>query len=108
VGLFKKKPIISVCEMCGNADSEGCGSAKNHIEQITAGQPLWLPASLRAQALGEYSWLCVRCNAYPAMKWPGDGGAWSGMALHLGKAHGVGQFAGMGGGLPAVEMLPVR
>lgn len=108
MGIFKKKPSISVCEMCGKADAEGCGSAMKHIEQITADRPVWLPASLRAQAPGEYSWLCVRCNAYPAVKWPGEGGAWSGLVLHLGKDHHVGEFAEMGGGLPAIDMIPVK
>lgn len=92
MGLFGKKQKIEVCEMCGKADVEGCGSAENHVERITPEQPAWLPANYRAQAPGEYTWLCVRCNAYPAMKWPSEGGAWSGMLMHLGKDHHVGMF----------------
>jgi len=107
VGIFSKKQKIEVCDMCGKADIEGCGSVNKHIEQISADQPSWLPADYRAQAPGEYTWLCVRCNAYPAMKWPGDGGAFAGMQLHLGKAHHVGMFAS--GGAPAnFSMIPVR
>lgn len=96
VGLFKKKEKIVVCDMCGKADIEGCGSEQNHVEQISGEQPEWLPGNLRAQAQGEYTWLCVRCNSYPAMKWPSDGGAWAGMMLHLGGTHFVGQMKGMG------------
>lgn len=96
VGLFSKKPKVAVCEMCGKADIEGCGSVHNHVEQISSDQPAWLPGNLRAQAQGEYVWLCARCNSYPAMKWPSDGGAWAGMMLHLGSAHYVGEMKGMG------------
>jgi hypothetical protein len=96
VGLFSKKPKISVCEMCDKADLEGCGSVHNHVEQISGNEPAWLPGNLRAQAQGEYTWLCVRCDSYPAMKWPSNGGAWAGMMLHLGSAHYVGQMKGMG------------
>jgi len=93
MGIFSKKPRVEVCEMCGKADVDGCGSARKHVEQITVERPDWLPAAYRAQAPGEYTWLCVRCNAYPAMKWPSDAGAWAGMMLHLGKDHHVGMFA---------------
>ena len=93
MGLFSKKPKVAICDMCGKADVEGCGHADNHVEQISGDQPAWLPANLRAQAPGEYTWMCLRCDSYPAMKWPGSGGAESGMMLHLGKAHNVGLFA---------------
>jgi hypothetical protein len=96
MGVFKKKPQIVVCEMCGKEDVEGCGSVHNHVEQISRDRPAWLPGNLRAQAPGEYTWLCVRCNSYPAMKWPGDGGAYSGMMIHLGSAHSIGFMKGMG------------
>ena len=96
MGMFNKKPKITVCEMCGKADTDGCGSLENHVEQITAGQPAWLPGNLRAQAPGEYTWLCVRCDSYPAMKWPGDGGALAGMMIHLGSDHYIGYMKGTG------------
>jgi hypothetical protein len=99
VGYFSKKPKVTVCDMCGKADVEGCGAAGNHVEQITPSQPTWLPANLRSEAAGGYSWLCVRCNSYPEMAWPSDGGAWASMNIHLGKEHGVGQFSSMGAGM---------
>ncbi len=105
MGLFNKKPKILVCDMCGKADVEGCGSIYNHVEQISGDQPAWLPGNLRAQAPGEYTWMCVRCNSYPAMKWPSDGGASAGMILHLGSAHYVGEFKGMRS--TNVPMIPV-
>jgi len=107
VGLFSKKPKISVCEMCGKANIEGCGSVANHVEEIRGDQPAWLPANLRAQAQGEFAWLCVRCNSYPAMKWPRDGGAYAGMMIHLGAAHHVGEFKGTGSSMRPVSMIPV-
>lgn len=95
MGIFGKKSKTEVCDMCGKADVEGCGSSSKHVEQITATEPSWLPANWRAQAPGEYTWMCVRCNSYPEMKWPSDGGASAGMLMHLGKAHHVGRFANM-------------
>jgi hypothetical protein len=106
MGLFSKKPKIAVCDMCGKADVEGCGSEYKHVEQISGEQPKWLPQKLRAQAQGEYTWLCVRCNSYPAMKWPGDGGAEAGMLLHLGSAHSAGRMKGAG--RPNFTMIPWR
>jgi hypothetical protein len=106
VGLFSKKQKIAVCEMCGKADVEGCGSIHNHVEQISVDQPAWLPANRRAQAPGEYTWMCVRCNSYPSVKWPSDGGAWAGMLLHLGGAHYVGEMKGMGGA--NFSMIPLN
>ncbi|HTU05187.1 MAG TPA: hypothetical protein VMG13_06495 [Trebonia sp.] len=97
MGLFGKKQKIAVCEMCGKADLEGCGSIQNHVEQISVDQPAWLPANLRAQAPGEYTWMCLRCSSYPSVKWPHDSGAWAGMMLHLGGAHYVGEMKGIGG-----------
>lgn len=89
VGLFNKKQKVAVCEMCGKADFEGCGSIHNHVVRISIDQPAWLPANRRAQAPGEYTWMCLRCNSYPSVKWPSDSGAWAGMLLHLGGAHYV-------------------
>jgi len=106
MGLFNKKPKIAVCDMCGKADIEGCGSTYKHVERIGGDQPAWLPANLRAQAQGEYTWLCVRCDSYPAMKWPGDGGAESGMMIHLGSAHYVGFMKGAGSA--NFKMIPLR
>jgi hypothetical protein len=48
VGLFSKKPKIAVCEMCGKADVEGCGSMHNHVEQISSDQPVVARESSRA------------------------------------------------------------
>jgi len=95
VGLFNKKPRISVCEMCGRADVEGCGSVHNHVVEVRGETPAWLPPGLRSQAQGEYTWLCLHCNSFPDTKWPGDSGAWAGMMIHLGQAHHIGQFKGM-------------
>ena len=70
MGLFSKKPRIEVCEMCGKSDVEGCGSADKHVVEIRGDEPSWLPPNLRIQAQGEFTWLCTRCNSFPAMKWP--------------------------------------
>lgn len=106
MGLFKNKQSSSACDMCGKTPGEGCGSLHSHVEQISADAPAWLPVNLRSQAIGEYTWMCARCNSYPAMKWPGSGGAVSGMMIHLGRAHHIGMF---GAGTPmSFEMRPVR
>jgi hypothetical protein len=100
MGLFSKKPKVEVCEMCGKSEYEGCGTVHNHVEQISADTPAWLPYDYRAQAPGEFTWLCARCNAFPAMKWPSDHAAVAGMQLHLGKDHHVGMFASGGTPVP--------
>lgn len=105
MGLFSKKPKVVVCEMCGRSDVEGCGSTHKHVVEIRGSEPSWLPASYRAQAQGEYTFLCTRCNAYPEMKWPGDGGAWAAMRVHLGATHYVGQFKGIA---PTTRMSMTR
>jgi hypothetical protein len=109
VGLFSKKPTrtVAVCEMCSKTEAEGCGWADHHVEPIGYDEPTWLPEHLRAQAPGEFTWLCVRCNSYPAMKWPGSGGASSGMIMHLGRAHHVGFLAGSNVGI-RFSMIPVN
>lgn len=94
--------------MCGRSADEGCGNAGRHVEEIRGERPAWLPANLRAQAQGEFTWLCLQCNCYPAMKWPGQGGAVSGMLIHLGAAHHKGRFSGMAGAMPRVEMIRAR
>jgi hypothetical protein len=107
MGLFKKS--IPACEMCGKTEAEGCGSENKHVERISASGPTWLSAATRAQGVGQFTWRCTRCNAYPAMKWPSEGGAWAGMTMHLGKAHGAGKFGSSGIGLPVnFEMRPAQ
>ena len=71
----------------------------SHIVEITASDPPWLPEPLRGVAQGEFTFLCPRCNAYPDIKWPSEGGAASGMQIHLAVAHTAGRFADMGGAL---------
>ena len=93
MGLFNKKPKVLVCDMCGKDETEGCGRAGNHAVRISPEEPSWLPMAWRAQGFGQYTFLCTRCNAYPEMKWPGEGGAAAGIELHLGRAHHVGTFA---------------
>jgi hypothetical protein len=108
MGLFNRKPSIPVCDMCGKTSDEGCGFEQRHVEQITLDSPTWLPAHWRAQAVGEYTWLCTRCNSFPEMKWPHTGGAAAGMTIHLGKAHRVGMFNNGGTSLgPSVDMRRV-
>jgi hypothetical protein len=94
VSPFRKKATIPVCDMCGEAEDQGCGDVEKHVERITGDEPAWLPADWRAQGVGQYTWICTRCNSYPDQKWPSEGGASSAMTIHLGK-HGVGQFARM-------------
>jgi hypothetical protein len=106
VGLFSKKAKIEVCDMCGRTADEGCGSVHKHVAQIVGDEPAWLPPWYRTRGQGEFTWLCTRCNSFPAMKWPKDSGAWAGMMLHLGNAHYVGEFKGVGG--PRSEMIEVR
>jgi len=105
MGLFSSKPKVVVCEMCGKTDAEGCGALHSHVFEIRGDQPAWLPARLRAQAQGEYTWLCVRCDAYPAMKWPHTGGAWAGMMTHLGAEHHAGEFRDMARSMPRIDMI---
>ena len=96
MALFSKKSKVVVCEMCGRADVEGCGSANRHVVAIRGEEPEWLPPDLRAQAQGEYTWLCLHCNSFPSIKWPSDSGAWAGIMMHLGSAHSKGHMQGMG------------
>jgi hypothetical protein len=94
MGLFNKQPKAVICDMCGKSVVDGCGAADKHVEQISGDQPAWLPGNLRAQAPGEYTWLCTRCHSFPALKWPGDGGAHAGLMIHLGSAHYIGIMRG--------------
>ncbi len=108
MGLFSSKPKISICAVCGKSDVDGCGLPENHVVEIRGDQPAWLPERLRAQAQGQYTWFCVRCGSYPTIKWPHTGGAWAGLSIHLGQAHGVGEFRSMGSSMPRIEMASVR
>ena len=80
----------ATCDMCGKTKTEGCGYLGNHVERIHGDQPDWLPAHYRAQAQGEYAWMCLRCNSFPAMKWPRESGAEAGLEAHMGAAHRTG------------------
>lgn len=109
MGIFNKKPSIPVCGMCGKTHAEGCGDENKHVVRISIDAPAWLPANLRAQAVGEYTWLCTRCHAFPEMKWPGEGGAWAGLTMHLGKVHSTGRFGSSAMGMRVdFDMRPVR
>ena len=55
------------------------------------------------RAPGEYMWMCTRCNAYPATKWPHGGGATAGTLMHLGYRHSVGMMTGTG--RPNLDMI---
>ena len=110
MGLFKsnKTPVIATCDMCGKTRDEGCGNPDKHIEQINAEEPEWLPENYRAQAVGEYTWFCTRCNAYPEMKWPKTGGASAGITVHLGRVHSIGLMKGSYGGPAPFGMQQLR
>ena len=106
MSLFSKKPKNDVCDMCGKTDIDGCGSADKHVVEIRGDEPAWLPPNLRVQAQGQFTWLCMRCNSFPAMKWPHNGGASAGMMIHLGSAHYVGMMKGAGG--QRIEMISAQ
>ncbi len=91
MGLFSRKSKQNSCVMCGKPGDQGCG----HIDEIRPDSPSWLPAPLRGQAIGQYTFCCTRCNSYPEMKWPSSGGANAAMLAHLGAAHHVGPLSGM-------------
>jgi hypothetical protein len=105
MGLFGKKE--TGCQMCGLTEAQGCGSMGRHVVEIRGEEPAWLPPHYRAQAQGEYTFLCTRCHAFPASKWPGDGGAGAAMEIHLGAAHHVGKFAQVGSRMNPEAMIPV-
>ena len=111
MGLFSNKQKVERCEMCNVIVSpESKFTHKDtHIARIGPTEPVWLPEGLRAQAKGEYTFRCDRCNSFPDQKWPSDGGAASAMDLHLGLDHQVGQFAGNYAMRSAIKfkMLPV-
>lgn len=109
VGIFSKKPAlsVSVCDMCGKTDAQGCGSKSRHVERIAPDSPNWLPAGFRAQAQGHYTWLCVRCNSHPSGCWPRDSSADVMMIAHLATAHHTGPYGHLGSSLPHTDMLPL-
>ncbi|GAB3810410.1 hypothetical protein GCM10027605_48480 [Micromonospora zhanjiangensis] len=80
-----------------------------HVELVSGDRPVWLPENFRRQAQGEFTWLCPRCNSYPAMKWSKDHGAWAGLCIHLGKAHDAGRLRGVAAGMAGsrFEMIPL-
>jgi hypothetical protein len=112
VGLFSKKEKVQRCEMCEEVVAPGDKFAhrSTHVVKIGPMEPAWLPDGLRAQAQGEYTFRCDRCNSFPDQKWPSDGGAESAMDMHLGLDHHVGQFAGNYAMRSAVRfnMVPIR
>jgi hypothetical protein len=95
MGLFGNKPKVAACEMCGKSAADGCGASEKHVVEIEGEKPAWLPPQYRAQAQGEFTFLCTRCNAFPDIKWPKRGGASAGMTLHLGAHHNIGLLEAM-------------
>jgi hypothetical protein len=72
MGIFSKAPKtpeVHHCDVCGTGYTAGEGRPHmfSHIAKISATGPAWLPDLLRAEALGEYTFRCDRCNAFPAM-----------------------------------------
>jgi hypothetical protein len=93
MGVFgRKAPKTVECDGCGliYAPGEGRPHVDTHIVRIGQDEPSWLPEYLRAQAQGEYMFLCGRCNCFPTMKWPSQGGAYGGLMSHLAVVHHVG------------------
>jgi hypothetical protein len=114
MGLFgKKQPKPVGCDMCGHVYTPGEGEGRphiyTHIEKISLAGPTWLPPNLRTVAQGEYVFRCQRCNSFPSMKWPSEGGAFAAMNIHLGAKHNAGMFGnGRGFGMPQqFEMIPL-
>jgi hypothetical protein len=117
VELFKSRkpnqPKSKECAACGASYTPGTGRGHEfeHIAEISETEPLWLPAHLRAVAQGEYTFQCGRCNSFPTMKWPTQGGAFSGMTMHLAVAHSTGMLASSGMGMRGsinFDMVPIR
>jgi len=116
MGIFgNKKPKTVACDACDvvYTPDEGRPHEYTHIAKISQAEPAWLPEDRRAQAQGEYIFRCGRCNSFPTMKWPGEGGAYSGLMLHLGVAHHVGMFGASGSSMDmrrrvTFDMLPAE
>jgi hypothetical protein len=112
MGLFSKKDKLERCPMCDAAltPEDRFSHEFTHVAKIGPSEPAWLPEGLRAQAQGEYTFRCDRCNSYPDQKWPSDSGAGSAMKIHLGLDHNIGQFAGNYSMRSAAtfNMVPIR
>ena len=81
----------------------------SHITQISAAEPEWLPDVMRSEAPGEYIFRCDRCNAFPAMHWPTEIAAYSGMNVHLASVHNAGILSVTGVRQSAqFDMIPIR
>lgn len=108
MGIFSKKPKIEQCPMCDAelTPEDRWTHEESHVVQIQADAPSWLPAQLRNVAQGEFTFKCDRCNSYPSIKWPKEGGASAGMTLHLGGAHGRGSMAHSGAPV-GFDMIPI-
>ena len=89
MGLFGKKEKVECCDMCDVTVSanETSSHRSSHIVKIGPTEPQWLSSGLRAVAQGQYTFRCQRCDSYPDIKWPHEGGADAGMTIHLGVAH---------------------
>ena len=114
MGIFSKKPkapVVRKCDVCDATYTPGEGSPHeySHIARISFTEPSWLPENLRKVAQGEYTFRCDRCNSFPSIKWPSDGGAYAGLNLHLAAAHHAGTLAssGMSRGSVKFDMIPV-
>ena len=95
MGLFDRRRKSSACDMCAKSEADGCRGLHDHVVEIQGDEPPWLPPGWRAQAQGEFTFLCLRCDSYPDQKWPHDGGASAAMMMHLGQAHNVGRFTSL-------------
>lgn len=95
MGFLKKTPRAEQCPMCDALvdANERLSHELSHVALITDSDPAWLPPHMRQVAQGEYTFKCDRCNSFPDIKWPKEGGASAGMQLHLGHAHGRGPMA---------------
>jgi hypothetical protein len=116
MGIFSrspKTPKTQHCDVCNAVytPEEGRPHIFSHIAKISVMEPVWLPDTLRSEALGEYTFRCDRCNSFPAMHWPSEGGAFSGLNMHLAAAHNAGILnASVTGVRPSVQfnMFPVQ
>ena len=104
--LFAKKPKLVTCPICKQELTEedmSHGHLFQHVEQITELTPMWLPSELRVLALGTFTWKCA-CGIAD-MHWPHEGGAASGLQIHLAQGHGLDL------GLPGIGLghrIPIR
>jgi hypothetical protein len=90
---------------------EGRAHEFTHIAKISSEEPYWLPETIRTRSLNQYVFRCGRCNSFPTMYWPSEGGAYSGMQMHLAVAHFTGTLATSGPMLHSsvkFDMVPIR